>query len=124
MLTPSRRLMAVALAAAAMLLTASPALAHFCFRDFSSTAAQHAGKSGPWMTAEEWLTFIEEEREALPPCADQDAVDDVIALLEESPENRLYMGPGLLAGGTLKSGNTPKKVGYLPIGAIFASCEE
>ena len=107
-----RRLAATALATTAMLLTASPALAHFCYRDFnSSTAAQKAAKSGPWMTADEWLAFIAVERESLPPCADQDAVD-------------LYMGPGLLAGGTLKSGNTPDRVGYLPVGAIFAGCEE
>lgn len=120
-----RRLAATALATTAMLLTASPALAHFCYRDFnSSTAAQKAAKSGPWMTADEWLAFIAVERESLPPCADQDAVDDLIEILGDSPENRLYMGPGLLAGGTLKSGNTPDSVGYLPVGAIFAGCEE
>lgn len=110
-----------------MLMTASPALAHFCYRDFnSSTAAEKAAKSGAWMTADEWLAFIAAERGDLPPCADQDAVDDVIALIAASPENRLFKGPGLLAGGTLKNGkgNTPDNVGYLPLGAVFAGCGE
>ena len=37
--------------------------------------------------------------------------------------NNLFMGPGLLAGGTLKSGNTPKKVAYIPF-EVFAGCGE
>ena len=108
-----RRAGAVAAGAvAALVIAVTPTFAHFCYREFNSEAAAHAAKSESWITAEEWLVFLEEFRGELPPlCAD--AIEDELTSPES--ENRLYMGPGLLAGGTLKNGkgNTPDKVGYL-----------
>jgi hypothetical protein len=100
---------------AALVLTASPALAHFCFKEFNSTAAMNAAQSNAWITAEDWLAFLPEVAGDLPPaCAD--AIEAfLIEDVQSDSINRLYMLPGLLAGGTLNNGkgNTPEKVGYL-----------
>jgi hypothetical protein len=92
---------------AALVLTASPALAHFCYRDFNPKS--NAGNSGSWSTREEMLALLPEF--GLSPECEQMAED----FISGSPEGRMFMGPGLLAGGTLKNGkgNTPEKVGYL-----------
>jgi hypothetical protein len=92
---------------AALVLTASPALAHFCYRDFNE--ASNAGNSGSWSTREEMLALLPQF--GLTPECEQIAED----FISGSPEGRMFMGPGLLAGGTLKNGkgNTPDKVGYL-----------
>jgi len=96
-------------AIAALVIAATPAFAHFCYREFNSEAAAQAAKSQSWITAEEWLLFLPDIAEFLP----EGCPAVIQAELENSPPNRLYMGPGLLAGGTLKNGNTPDKVGYL-----------
>ena len=92
---------------AALVLTASPALAHFCYRDFNPQS--NAGNSGAWRTREETLALL--------PSFDLSPECEQIAeeFLTSSPEGRMFMDPGLLAGGTLKNGkgNTPDKVGYL-----------
>jgi len=107
-----RRAGAVAAGAvAALVIAVTPTFAHFCYREFNSEAAAHAAKSESWITAEEWLAFLPEIAEFLP----EGCPEAIEQELLNSPENRLYMGPGLLAGGTLKNGkgNTPDKVGYL-----------
>ena len=47
-------------------------------------------------------------------------------LVDPTKQNRLYMGPGLLAGGTLKNGtdNTPEKIGFLVTLPACAEVEE
>ncbi len=44
----------------------------------------------------------------------------LIGYAEGLPEGSLLMGPGLLAGGTLKNGkgSTPGKVSYIPFGQL------
>jgi len=99
-------------AIAALVIAVTPTFAHFCYKEFNSQAAAHAAKSGSWITAEEWLLFLPEIAPFLPEGCPE-AIEDELTSPES--ENRLYMGPGLLAGGTLKNGkdNTPEKVGYL-----------
>ena len=114
-----RKLMAgVALATGVLLASASPAWAHFCRKiDFNEVAASHAGKSKAWLTADEWrefLPFIAEEcPEAVP------LIEDV---LDNADEHTLFMGPGLLAGGTIgKDKGGPTHFAYLL--EAFESCE-
>jgi hypothetical protein len=92
---------------AALVLTASPALAHFCFRDFNPNSS--AGNSGAWSTKAEMLALLPQF--GLTPECEQLAEE----FITTSPDGRMFMGPGLLAGGTLKNGkgSTPDKVGYL-----------
>jgi hypothetical protein len=103
-----RRLSAMTAAGvAALVLTASPALAHICIRDFNPNS--NGGNSGAWSTREEMLALLPQF--GLSPECEQIAED----FITSSPDGRMFMDPGLLAGGTLKNGkgNTPDKVGYL-----------
>jgi hypothetical protein len=110
------RRVAAATTALALSLTAGagPALAHFCSRDFGSGNGQNALNGQAWFSGDDYLALADEQ-----PCIDKALLAEFIA---EHPNN-LFMGPGLLAGGTLKSGNTPKKVAYIPE-AVFAGCGE
>jgi len=109
-----------ALATGVLLTSASPAFAHFCRKvDFNAIAASHAGGSKAWLTAAEWeefLPFIEEE------CGPE-TVAAIQTVLDDADEHTLFMGPGLLAGGTLKNGkdNTPDHFAYML--EAFESCE-
>ena len=115
-----RRTVAAALAAAAVLIPASPALAHYCYRDFKTeTAAEKAAKAGPWMTADEFGELIVSDP---PPGTPQCAIDDAIAFFASQPDTRLFMGPGFLAGGTEGTDRTPGHVGYTPFDTFGASC--
>lgn len=111
--TIRRGLTGLGIATAAVALSAGPAFAHFCMKtNFNETAAAKAGASNAWLTADEWrefLPFIEEECEGI-----TGAIEPILAEAEASGTT-LFMGPGLLAGGTLKNGkgNTPAHVQYL-----------
>ncbi|MDP9386644.1 MAG: hypothetical protein M3Q48_01635 [Actinomycetota bacterium] len=116
-----RRVVAgVAVTGAVVLTSAAPALAHFCFKtNFSETAAAHAGASKAWLTAAEWrefLPFIE------PECPGTGAVEPILTQAEASGTS-LFMGPALLAGGTLSNGKgkTPEHFGYL-LDAFIKHC--
>jgi hypothetical protein len=117
-----RRLGAVSAAAAAALVLAAPSYAHFCFRAFTGEAATHAGGSSAWMSEAEWLTFLGQLEEAGEICSE--GADLLEAQIVSKPEGTLFMGPGLLAGGTLKNGkgNGPENVGYLDFEPAFAAC--
>jgi hypothetical protein len=110
-----------ALATGVLLASASPAFAHFCLKvDFNAIAASHAGGSNAWLTVEEYedfLPFIEEECGPATAAAIQEVLD-------AADEHTLFMGPGLLAGGTLKNGkgNTPDHFAYML--EAFETCEE
>ena len=88
--------------------------AHFCSRDFGPGNGQNAANGQAWFTGAQYMEFAASE-----PCVDSELLAEFIA---DHPNN-LFMGPGLLAGGTLKSGNTPKKVAYIPF-EVFAGCGE
>jgi hypothetical protein len=107
-----RSVAAIAAAALSLTVGAGPALAHFCSRDFGSGNGQNAANGQAWFTGDDYLALADET-----PCIDKALLADFIAA---HPDN-LFMGPGLLAGGTLKSGNTPKKVSYIPF-EVFAGC--
>jgi hypothetical protein len=106
-------------------LAASPALAHFCSKSgWSEAALEHAAKSKAWMTADEWLGFVaglEAKGEICP-----DGADDLRAQIASRPANTLFMGPGLLAGGTLHNGkgNTPEHFQHLDFESAFGACGE
>ena len=120
----TRRLGAVLAAAVATLaIAASPAFAHFCSKSgWSDAALAHAAKSGPWMTAADWNGFIDEEVAAGGICAAGAA--NLKAQIAAYPNNTLFMGPGLLAGGTLKNdkGNTPSQFNHLHFDDAFGLC--
>jgi hypothetical protein len=120
----TRRLGAVlAAAVAALAIAASPAFAHFCSKTgWSDAALEHAAKSGPWLTAAEWNGFIDEVAGAGEICPAGAA--NLKAQIAAYPSNTLFMGPGLLAGGTLKNGkgNTPSQFNYLHFEDAFGLC--
>ena len=114
-----RRAIAGTLAAAAVLIPVSPALAHYCYKDFKSTAAAtKAEKSGSWYTADEFWAAIQADAEGIPQCA----LDAAQEWFDAAPPTRLFMGPGLLAGGTEGTDRTPKDIGHTPFGSFFAAC--
>ena len=102
-----------AMTGAVVLTSAGPAFAHFCSKiDFNPTAAAHAGASEAWLTADEWrefLPFIESDCPGI-----TGAIGPILDEAEESGTT-LFLGPGLLAGGTLKNGkgNTPEHFAYM-----------
>src|SRR5688572_9543110 len=100
-------------AVAALIVGLSPAFAHFCYREFSDSAAANAAKSQAWLSGDEWLETVLPELEGEVPAECIDALEAFVSAPES--ENRLFLGPGLLAGGTLKNGkvNTPEKDEYL-----------
>ncbi len=120
----TRRLGAVlAAAVAALAIAASPAFAHFCSKSgWSDAALANAAKSGPWMTAADWSEFIDGAVVAGEICPA--GADSLKAQIATYPSNTLFMGPGLLAGGTLKNGkgNTPSQFNYLDFEAAFGLC--
>jgi hypothetical protein len=124
MMVRSRRLAAVAAAAtAAFALAASPAFAHFCSKSgWSDSALANAAKSNAWLTPDEWKGFVAgavAEGEICPAGA-----ANLVAQIDSQPDDTLFMGPGLLAGGTLKNGkgNTPEHFAYLDFETAFALC--
>jgi hypothetical protein len=124
MVKRSRRFGAVLAAAVAVFaLAAGPAFAHFCSKSgWSDAALQHAAGSQAWMTADEWLEFIafaEEEGEICTAGA-----DNLRTQVASRSADTLFLGPGLLAGGTLKNGKgkTPDHFDYLDFEAAFSAC--
>ena len=123
----TRRLGAVLAAAVAVLaLAASPAFAHFCSKSgWSDSAFAHAANSNAWASPAEMKGFLA-EWEASPdpekPCAA--AFDNLEAQIDSRPANTLFMGPGLLAGGTLHNGkgNTPAHFDHLDFEEAFSAC--
>ena len=107
-----------AIAMAIMVGSASPAFAHFCRRvDFNANAASHAGGSNAWLTADEWREFLP----FIGLCPE--GVAAIEEILDNADEHTLFMGPGLLAGGTHFNGkdNTPSHFAYMD--DAFALCE-
>ena len=102
-----------AMAVAIVLLSGGPAFAHFCMKtDFNPTAAAHAGASEAWVTADEWREFLPLVE---PDCPGIGPVIEAILDEAEASGTTLFMGPGLLAGGTLKNGkgHTPEHFNYM-----------
>lgn len=118
----TRRLAAVLAAAVAALTLAAPSWAHFCFKTgWNENAAASAAGSQAWLTAAEWLEFAKSPEVGLCPAG----VEIATAYFEAQPATTLFMGPGLLAGGTLKNGkSTPEHFGYLLelFGQVEAAC--
>lgn len=120
----SGRLTAAVVAAVAVFaLAASPALAHFCAKTgWSEAALANAPNSQAWMTAGEWLGFIAGAEAAGEICPA--GANNLRAQIGSFPADTLFMGPGLLAGGTLKNGkgNTPDQFAYLDFESAFGAC--
>ena len=118
-----KKMVVLAASLVAALALSAPAFAHFCFKTgWNEAAASHAAGSQAWLTEAEWLAFVDfavAEGEICPAGADV-----LRAQLASNPDDALYMGPGLLAGGTLKNGkgNTPDHVGYLDFESAFGAC--
>lgn len=112
-----RRAVAATLAAAAVLIPASPALAHFCYKDFKTeSAAAKAQQAGPWVTAEEFRAMILSN---VPPNTPSCAIAAAEAFFASVPDTTLFMGPGFLAGGKAEPGNSAG-IGYTPFDEWFA----
>jgi hypothetical protein len=87
-------------------LSTGTAMAHYCYRtDVPANSQMRNG--GAWMTQEEALEGF---ASFLPPgpCADR-----ILAHIDGLPENTLFMGPGLLAGGAVRNGHGPEGVGHV-----------
>jgi hypothetical protein len=113
----------LAAAVAAFAVAATPAFAHFCSKTgWSDAALAHAPKSEAWLTAAEWNGFIDDAVGAGEICPAGAA--DLKSQIAAYPSNTLFMGPGLLAGGTLKNGkdNTPSQFNYLDFETAFGLC--
>ena len=98
-------------------------LAHFCSKSgWSDSALAHAAKSQSWLTADEWKGFVAGAAAEGEICAAGAA--NLVAQIDSQPEDTLFMGPGLLAGGTLKNGKglTPEHFAYLDFETAFALC--
>lgn len=114
---------AVAASAVMALVAAGPAAAHFCYK----LGNPNNGANGQaWMTQAEWLAFasgITVVGSGETPLADcQAALDGVIAHVAALDEDVRFMGPALLAGGTLRNGNTPADIGYVPVWTVPEDC--
>jgi hypothetical protein len=109
-----RSVAVIATLALSLTVGAGPALAHFCSRDFGPGNGQNAANGQAWFTGEDYMELAAQE-----PCINSELLAEFIA----AHPNNLFMGPGLLAGGTLNNGNTPKKVAYIPF-EVFAGCGE
>jgi hypothetical protein len=120
----TRRLGAVLVAAVAVLaLAASPAFAHFCSKSgWSDSAFAQAAKSNAWSTPDEMKQFIAGAAAAGEIC--EAGAADLVAQIDSRPDNTLFMGPGLLAGGTLQNGkgNTPEHFDHLHFDEAFELC--
>ena len=115
------RLAAVLAACVAVLALAGPAYAQFCWKTgWNETAAAQAIGSKAWLTADEWREIIEEAVAGNKVCEEGAAI--LYAALDATPPDMLYMGPGTLAKGTYKSGNTPPQMGALPFPQAMAAC--
>lgn len=116
-----RMVVGAAMTAAVVVTSAGPAFAHFCRKiDFNPTAAAQAGASKAWLTADEWrefLPFIEADCPGITP-----TITEILDAAEASGTT-LFMGPGLLAGGTLFNGKdkTPEHFAYM-LDAFITYC--
>lgn len=113
--------MAVALSA----MSAGPAMAHFCHKSGWTEAAQAgAAKSQAWMTADEWRGFIDFAVDQGWVC--EAGGDAAHTYIDNLPTNTLFMGPGLLAGGTIMNGKgkTPSRIGHVPVWEFEELCSE
>ena len=124
-MTRRTRRLGAALAAvvAVFAIAVAPAYAHFCSKSgWSDAALAHAAGSQSWLTAAEWNGFIDGAVAAGEVCPAGAA--KLRAQIASYPSNTLFMGPGLLAGGTLKNGkgNTPSQFNYLDFEAAFGLC--
>ena len=109
------KIAAASLVVAGIIGAATPAFAHECYK---KGLADTQAANGQWTTADELRGLISE----LPPCADAALLLSAVDQMEA--DGGLMMGPGLLAGGTLRNGkgNTPSNFGYLPVEEAFANC--
>ena len=121
----TRRLGAVLAASVAVLaLAASPAFAHFCSKSgWSDSAFAHAETSKAWSTSAEMKMFVQGAVAAGEICTA--GAENLVAQIDSRPANTLFMGPGLLAGGTFKNdkGNTPEHFDHLHFDEAFALCD-
>ena len=90
--------------------------AHFCIKEGMPSQAAN-GKA--WSTPAEFIEIV--------PFFDapEDCKAAVIGYVADLPDGSLLMGPGLLAGGTLKNGkgNTPDGITYIPFPQLCPGVE-
>jgi hypothetical protein len=121
-----RRGSTVLAATLALMMLAGPAFAHYCYKtDWNPQAAAKAAGSQAWLTAADWHWIIDTYIAPDPDACDE-GLDDLHAQIDELPDTTLFMGPGLLAGGTLHNdkGKTPKHFGYIDFEQAIALCME
>lgn len=103
-----RRAVTVVGASVGMLaLSTGTAFAHYCYRT-DVPAGSNMANGGAWMTKTEALEVFPGFLSQLGPCGDR-----ILAHMATLPDNTLFMGPGLLAGGAVPQGKGPDGVGHL-----------
>lgn len=118
-----RRLVGALAAGVAVLALAGPAYAQFCWKDgWVEAAREHVLGSQAWLSGDDWKAIIEDLTGSGANEICQAGADILIKAIDEAPADRLYMGPGTLAKGTYKSGNTPSQMGALPFPQAFEAC--
>lgn len=112
-----RRALTVAAAGVSIFtLSTGTAFAHYCYRtDVPANSQMRNG--GAWATQDEMVASFAEV--PFP----EDCKARIIAHIESLPENTLFLGPGLLAGGAVTQGKGPAGVGHLFADAMaFPEC--
>lgn len=113
--------------AMAMVMIASPAFAHQCYKTgWNEVAAEKMGGKA-WFTADMWLGMLAEVPGDAPDAC-LEAVDAAVAEITALPDDTLFMGPGALAGISRHAGGRddargPSQMGYLKtIHGVFMNC--
>lgn len=129
----TRRMATTVVAAGTVLmLSATAAFAHYCAKtDFNDKAREKVAASSAWTDGEGFLAELTAgiEEEGFPPCFDTDAALGVFEDFFAQHPDWVIKGPGLLAGGSLKSGNLPGHFSHElhqvfdeALGTGFATC--
>ena len=111
----------VVAAGTVLMMSASAAFAHYCAKtDFNDKARERVAASSAWTDGETFLAELTAgiEGEGFPRCFDTGAALGVFEDFFAENPNWVYKGPGLLAGGSLKSGNLPEHFSH-ELGQVF-----
>lgn len=114
--TMRRTMTLIGATAGVIALSSGTAFAHYCYRTDVPEGSKMV-KGSAWMTQEEMLAGFQQV--PLPePCKTR-----VLGLIQALPDDTLFMGPGLLAGGAVPKGHGPDGMGHLAVdAAAYPEC--
>lgn len=119
----TRRVATTAVAVGTTLtLGANAAFAHYCAKtNFNEQAhANVTERAQAWMGADDFLAMLSASvgEQGFPPCFDLDGALAVFEAFFAEHDDWAFKGPGLLAGGSLTSGNLPDGFSH-ELGEVF-----